>query len=306
MRRIFLTTLFCLTSACSIFANDSQVHKPKADLATITTFNLIDNRIFINTFINHDGPFKFVFDTGAPNVMTPEVFSKLKTPLKKNDKQITKVDQIQIGQLVFINQEFKIIDLSEIKKALNLTDLDGAFGYQALEEYVVSISYEDQTISLDRELTNEMKEGYQSVDFELVNNRPVISAKINNQTARVAIDTADRSALTIFKNFRGRKQIADIFKNSKEQITSYGLEGPVPALLGRANVLQISSQIEIRNVMARALTNNKGPYATTDIHASIGNEILKQFDLIFDYRDKTLYFKKNENFGKVTDFVPLK
>ena len=318
MKSIFLSVLFLLITACShFFANDSKPARKKTELATTTPFELADNRIFINVFINHDGPFKFLFDTGSTNVMTPEVAKKLKLPLKKDptdakgagEKSVqayqTKVDQIQLGQIVFLHQDFHVIDLSEIKKALKLPALDGAFGYEVLEEYIVSVQFQDQMLTLDKSFKENMRNGYQSLPFQLIAKSPVINAKINNQSVQILLDTGDRSALTILKNFRGKKEIADIFKNSKEQVTDYGVGGPIPALLGRANILELTPSIKLRNVMARAPTTAKGFNALQNIDASIGNEILKQFDVIFDYRGKNIYLKKNDRFGQPTQFNPV-
>ena len=316
--KISLVCALILLSACAntLYRGSFRPARPKAELTTTTPFDLVDNRIFITVFINHQGPFKFMFDTGGANVMTPELAKKLdlqriqdKDTSGAGEKSVktqrTKVDQIQIGQIVFLGQNFQVIDLSDIKHAMKIPEFDGIFGYEVLEEYILSVSFQDQTLTLDKEFKEGMRTDYSVLQFQLVNNKPVISGEIQNQLVKILIDTGDRSALTIFKGLREKKEMASLFKNAREHITGYGVGGPIPALLGHVPILELHPQIELKNVIARSPTTAKGFNAITDFDASVGNEVLKQFELIFDYRNKYLYMKKNENFGQQTKFTPV-
>ncbi len=112
-------------------------------------------------------------------------------------------------------------------------------------------------------------------------------------------------ALTVFKNFQVHKRIADIFENEPAQTTGFGGGGPIPAKLSYIENLSLNKKIEIKHVVARAPTNKGGFNSLKDMNASIGNEVIKQFNAIFDYKNNMLYLEKNKTFGTQTKFTKV-
>ena len=318
MRLKHFTTLttIVLTSACS------SITRPQNDTMTnlISSpkpipFDLLDNRIFVDVTLNGQGPFKFVFDTGGSNCLTPEVARRLGlqlTPIDQatgaGEKSVkawkTLVNTFQVGEIQLSKQEFIVLDFSPIKKAFGLPAFDGIFGYEILQRFSTKINFVDSNISFFSQKTFKEKD-FSAIPFSLTSEKPVISAKINGVDAKVLIDTGDRSALTIFSNFRQHNAIKPNYEGREQKISGYGVGGPIPAIVSEVDSVELNPHIKLKNVVSRFPVTKGGFNAIENANASIGNEILRQFDVVFDYQSLTIYFRPNKFFGERTRFIPV-
>jgi len=310
--------LLFLVSTVGIPAYSTEKKAANAAVTTGTSvpFELIDNRIFVNVFLNGQGPFKFIFDTGGGNSLSPETAQKLglKTIAAGEatgagedsvPMQSSKMAKLQVGDLVFSDQDFLVIDYSPIKRAFQMKSFDGVFGFEILQRFVTYIDYQKKILSFVPNTLPVKTNGYESVSFEIIGDKPVIQARINGLSAKVLIDTGDRSALTVFKNLYVKKEMENIFSASPIQTTGYGIGGPIPARLGQVKLLGLTENLRLTDVIARAPTTKGGFNSEKNVNASIGTEVLKQFDVIFDYKNKLAYFKANKGFGQKTIFTKV-
>lgn len=286
-------------------------------ITTVIPFELIDNRIFVDVFIESKGPFKFIFDTGSTNVLTPAVAQKLNLNLQRDadgagaGETAFRVDQakvknLRIGDIHLANQDFSVIDMSDIQNAFRMPACDGTFGYEVLLQYLASVDFEKNQLTLTngQDLLRESK--YTKIPFQLLFDKPVIDAQIDGLHAKVLIDTGDRSALTVFKNFRDQhSKIAKVYDRSEERVTGFGAGGPVLAQLGYISSLEVAPGLSMKKVVSRAPTTLKGFNALKDMNASIGNEVLRQFHVAFDYKNRYVYLAKNRRFGAPTQFTEV-
>jgi len=288
-----------------------------ADLnLTPIKFDLLDNRIFVDVFINDQGPFKFIFDTGGSNSMSFELATKLNLPVKEigdgtgagNGTQKmgqTQVKKIKFGDINQANQEFLVMDFSKIQSAFKFKALDGIFGFEVLQKYFALIDFENLNLNFHNTEFDFDNSGFEVMTFDLIYEKPFIKTTINGLTANTLIDTGDRSALTITTRFLKHKSIARLFKGKPVIVTGYGIGGPIPARLSYLDSLNIGPSTGLVNVVSRAPTLPGGFNSIKGLDASIGNEILKQFNIGFDYKNKMIYLKKNRNFGIQTTFTPV-
>lgn len=279
-------------------------------------FELIDNRIFVDVYINDKGPFKFIFDTGGNNSMTFDLAKRLGLPVQGSGNGTgggrgsqtvgkTKVRKFQIAGIDSIDQDFWVIDYSKIQKSFNLDALDGIFGYEILEKYLTYIDFENSYLSFFSRSSDFNARGFDIINFTLEYEKPFLKTKINGFDANTLVDTGDRSALTVTKIFRKRSSINNAFKEKPEVISGYGVGGIIPAKISTLVSLAITNKAQIKDVASRAPTAKGGFNSIIGLDASIGNEVLKQFNLGFDYRNKILYLQKNKNYGQKTKFVPV-
>lgn len=313
--KYLLVVASSLISACTSMNQTSERPATQALQSKPIAFELLDNRMFVDVMLNGKGPFKFVFDTGGSNCLTPEVASILGLTTKPigdatgaGEKSVeawqVQIDTFQIGEIKIPSQEFMVLDFSPIKRAFALPAFDGIFGYEFLQKFSAKIDFVESTISF-LPLGQVASDGFSVIPFTLMGDKPVISAKINNLDAKILIDTGDRSALTVFSNFRKNKAIENAFKGRAHQVTGYGIGGPIPAILSKVDSLEISPQAKLKNVVSRAPTTKGGFNSIPNVNASIGNEVLRQFEVVFDYQNKHLYLKPNKFYGESTRFVPV-
>lgn len=296
----------------------SCLSKPRSQLeavmpASIVKFQYFDNRIMVPIWINEQGPFHMVFDTGGSNVMMPEVARQLKIATQDagmaggaGDRQLPMqsgtVKMVRVGSLVFKDQEFLVLDLSPIKKAFGFKKFDGVVGYEWLLKYAVKIDYDNSELTF-LEFDHFSPKGIR-IPFELYGNKPVIPAKILQSETQVLVDTGDRSSFTLFRKYAATHAMAQHFGNNTV-VSGYGVGGAIPAKLGQLPKLTLGdSGVELMQVPARLPTTEKGFFAKSDLGGSVGNGLMQNFVVSFNYKDKVMYLEKGLGRSGEYHFVP--
>lgn len=304
---IFILVIFFCFFTEFVYATPSSHH---------IKFELIDNRIFVDVYINNQGPFKFIFDTGGNYSMTFDLAKKLSLPVQdagngtgagsgSQPMGITKVQSFQIAGINSTDQDFLVMDYSKIQKSFNLKSLDGILGFEILQSYLTYIDYENSDLFFFSDPRELNKNEFIVLNFTLKFNKPFLKTSVNGMMANTLVDTGDRSALTVTKRLQKFKSIKNSFFNKPEVISGYGIGGPILAKVSTLDSLKFASVEEIKEISARVPTAESGFNSIKGLDASIGNEVLKQFNLGFDYKNKILYIRKNKNFGEKTKFTPV-
>lgn len=287
---------------CTLLAQAKEIKVP---------FEFFDNRILVQVEVNDQGPFTFIFDTGGSNIMTPEVAQKLNLSMTAHkkingagsnsvDSSKVKIESMKLGRFQLKSQDFLTIDLNPIRKAFQFKQLDGIIGYEVLMQKVVTINYLEKSLTL-----TDAQNSKNGIGFDFEDEKPVIPATIDGKQARILIDTGDRSAMTLFKQYASTTGLNKKFADANEQITGYGVGGPIPAKLKTLDLI-LNNQIFLPGVLARFPTLKKGVFATSKLSASIGNEVLRRFTVTFDYKNKTIQLIPNQNLKEPYIFVPVK
>lgn len=304
-----LTLILLLNSPNLAFAQNTSVQPTKIK------FVLDDNRIFVDVALNNQGPFKFIFDTGGANTMTPEVAKALHLSVTPGDDsggagngQIptgnTEVGELSLGATKLTKQPFMVMDLSPIQRAFHFVKLDGIVGLELLQKFATLIDYDSQELIFYPSFPKEMASAFDEIPFELLFDKAAITVRIAGITAKVLIDTGDRSALTIFRNFRRHSEIAAVYKKKPIVTSGCGIGGPIPARIGRVKTFDIGG-FQIKHLISRAPTTKGGFNSITEAQASIGNETLREFIVGIDFKNKLLLLKPSRQFGRTTEFVPV-
>jgi hypothetical protein len=150
-----------------------------------------------------------------------------------------------------------------------------------------------------------LEKTYKKVVIEVENYKPYCSAQVNFEqqmqpmSAKVLIDTGNSDALWLFKETDSRIEVPI------RQITDYlgrGLNGDVFGQRGRVKSLQISDFILPKPIASfpDSLYINSISLAKNRV-GSIGSEMIKRFNVIFDYQSGVLYLKKNNLFRNPFD-----
>lgn len=275
-------------------------HLNKSDLALSPikplSFEYFDNRIVVPVTINGIGPFHMIFDTGGSNMLMPDAVEKLKLKTADagfgsgaGDKQIpmqtTIVKSYKLGAIEMLNQDFHVMDLTHIKKAFGFKHLDGIIGYELLLKYAVTIDYDNKKLIFEN-FDNFHPKGTK-ISFKVYGDKPVIPATIDGEETELLIDTGDRSSFTAFKMFSNENNLGKYFEKA-EVVSGYGVGGPIPARLGKIPEVVFGKSIKLANVSARLPLTKAGFFATSELGGSVGNGLLQDFIVSFNYRDKEM------------------
>ena len=270
-------------------------------------FELIDNRIFVNVMINGHGPFHMILDTGASLGVSPEVAQKAGLIVESTREeggvgektvraQDTHVRELTLGFLRFSNLECSIIATDDSPYVFGKVPVDGFFGLEVFEKYVVRHDYQHKELTFyDPKNYNYSGTG-EPVPFERQGIIPVISASFDGIDGHFGVDTGARSALILYGPFVADHHLAEKYQPKFQGVSGWGLGGPVRSYMVRSQSLKIG-QFELHGLVARLSLNKSGATVSTSKSGLIGPDVLKQFVFICDYARQRLIFEKNSDFG---------
>lgn len=269
---------------------------PKKYNETIS-FEIESNYIILP--IEIDGKkYRFLFDTGATNVVNSSVFKDFKeisevnihdSNSKKEEMKMVEVPVYKLGNLSFHNFKFMKFDFSK-NFIFNCLNLDGIFGSNSLKDSVVKIDYQNKKITI----TNSIKNILTSIKGEkmkLVGSQktPYFQLKLSGK------DKAKEDVL-FDSGYRGFYLQSDraykILKN--KDIYENVISAPAQLSLGLFG-LELLSEKSIFTIpnfqFGKAKFINVTSYFSNNGDSLLGVEILKYGNLILDFLNSKYYFE---------------
>ena len=284
-------------------------------------FELINNVILIPIEVNGVA-LKFLLDTG---VSKPIIFNFIKgsDSLKILNSEKIKIkglgdgdyidalrsshNTFKIGEAINTDQTLFAVFDSRINLAPKLgTPIDGIIGYDIFKDFIVEINYASRYIKLYNPSRYKYKKcnRCEVLDLEFKDNRPYLNANVTIQDKLVSVkllmDSGGSDALWLFED-----KTKGLVLNDKyfEDFLGSGLSGDVYGKRTKIEALNIN-QFTINkpkvafpdSVMVNAVKKFK------DRDGTIGGEILKRFNLIVDYSNAKITFKKNSSFNNAFSY----
>jgi hypothetical protein len=304
-------------------AQNSLIHlhfkKSKAKRTNIK-FKLINNLIVVPVFINGSDTMRFILDTGVSHTMITSLHGA--PGISFNYAREIELFGLGRGREVKAFHSFgnvlelpgvqgfnhNIIILQEefdyLSQGLG-TQIHGLLGYDVFDSFVVEIDYKSRRLTLyDRKfyLSRRRKKALKksrSVELEIVRRKPFINATILDDfnqeiDARLLIDCGASHAISLFESTDDRLEIPD---NSIYTFVGVGLSGDIYGHIGRAKRFTMGNY-KIKKPLVtypdEESVNISG--YDNDRSGSIGADILRRFDVIFDYRGNEMLLKPNSSF----------
>lgn len=296
-----IATLIVLTSCKSIgfYLSANRGEYKSIEESVEIPFTLEKEMIIIQVKINNE-EHRFLFDTGAPNIISLEIAAKLKEKRrvykvsdsgnKSNNLQFCKVPKIEIGNAIFENTFTAITDLN-ISDPLSCFHLDGLIGANLMQKANLQIDYLNKKLRFFDEgaIQIDTTKGFWIPIIQSVQGSPFIYLTIGDKTELFLIDTG-------FNYFISSNQAEDkknTILNKEERFTRIG-----------ATSAGIFGDHEIDTSYIYSLSNFKigGNEVQIDgriqsdnmANKLIGNLFLKNYTLTFDWKNKKVFFEKND------------
>lgn len=178
----------------------------KTEIPFETRLGVIILKVEING-IEYD----FLFDTGAPNVISKELAQELKFKSKAKSKtkdsqgkyvkvEYGSIDTISVGGIAFTNLGVGVIDL-KASNTIACLELDGILGANLMRQAIWQIDYENQVITLsdNMEMLTISDEAI-SVPFTTkTSGTPMLQMKLDSSISqkRVTLDTGSNGHITL-------------------------------------------------------------------------------------------------------------
>jgi predicted aspartyl protease len=280
-------------------------HITAASGVTRIPFRIVRDHIHVQVQV--DGhPLQMLVDTGGMNILLPAAVKKigLKTEgelvgrgvgEQTTQVALARATSLRLGEVEFDKPLFYILDFGQLPDVEG-EDFDGVIGYELFQRFGVTIDYANRQLLLANMEKFTPPAGATAVPFTLIERIPLIEGRIDGRPARISVDTGSGAAIDLHSPFVRQHGLKQRYGASYEQISGWGVGGPMRAWPVRLGKLEIGG-FELPQVAASLYTGDKGAFASPDNDANLGGRVLGRFTVAFDYVNKKMYLAPNARFG---------
>jgi hypothetical protein len=272
-------------------------------------FNIERNRVIIPTVVNGSKPLNLILDTGmgfdgvylfhknALNLIDTAGAIEVQVP-GAGSGEASKATMIETGRIEFgevaVDSQRVLVSHSIHTQSF---PTDGVIGWNFFGHYIVEIDYDRQLIYLRDSSYVPSDSSWQELPVEMKRNLPflkvtteVVEGEVVPMT--VYIDLASGDALELL--MRPEQKYTLPGKLKKDNLGT-GLSGDINGYMGRSRRLQIGKYElrDIRTAFAPAEIRSKQEGAD----GILGNDLIRRFNIIFDYPHSRLFIRPNKTFG---------
>ncbi len=313
MKLLFRYIILSFLGLSSCLLNGQGHFFLKDDVSKRINFEFTSNLIIIPIEINGVA-LSFVLDTGVSKPILFNLTDRDSLDLKNTetfylhglgaDGKIEALkssnNSFKIGDAVSKDQDLYVVFDNSINFTPRLGVLvHGIIGYDVFKDFVVEINYNSKYIKLHKPNSFEPKTSkrWKTIPIEVYSKKPYIESKVtlNNdeKLVKLLVDTGSSDALWLFEN-------EDLAPNEDLFFIDYlgkGLSGSVYGKRSKIKKFQLFD-FELSNV--NVAFPDSSSIDLSKIYkgrrGSLGGEILKRFNLFFDYSNNRLHLRKNSFF----------
>jgi predicted aspartyl protease len=274
-------------------------------------FQLTSNLIIMPVIINNSDTLNFVLDTGVSSIIVTDPALAVSLNLKKTRKVkiagagegnaqmafVSPGNTIKIGDIVGKNQNIVVLenDFLDISQILGMK-IHGIFGYDIFNYFIVNIDFAASQINLQKPEKYKYKPSKGELfPIEIEETKPYINdvmITIKGQTVatRLMIDTGAGHAISL--EIDEANELKRPNKLIRAQLGK-GLNGIINGNYGRTEKMTFG-KFELKDIItsfpdSESITKNLSK--TIERNGNIGCEILRRFNVTFNYRDKYMVLK---------------
>lgn len=260
-------------------------------------FDECDGHICIEVALNGHGPFHFVLDTGARNALSQRVFKQMQ--LSETGKVIvagvgpdvehastTRIERTGLGALTLHQQDFMVIS------ALDQTGIDGLLGYEWLLRAPVLIDYTTHRLTWYEPGNFHYSGKASATPLYFDHMAPRIDGVLDGFEGRFGVDTGSELSLTLTKSFMERYGLMKKYAGTDhDSISSSGVGGASNLIAGRGALFRLGG-VAIQQPALELSMDDVGVINHAKVAGNIGNGVLRQMKVLFDYPHQTVYLER--------------
>ncbi len=288
----------------------------KKDIIKIP-FKLVNNLVIIPLNVNGTS-LNFLLDTGVRETLlfsldeTEQVkfesiekikFTGLgnKEPFdgfKSSNNLVSSKGFVDKNHIIYIVLDQNINISSQVGFPIN-----GIIGYHFFKNHSIEIKYKQNKINIYNSINSiskKAKNKYQKASISIEEGKPYIQTKIvfENQSvdfdAKLLIDTGNSDALWLFQDKNAAIRIPE---KTYSDFLGKGFGGNIYGERGRLKSFKLGGFIFNKPLISFPdSTATEGIEMVEDRVGSIGSEIMKRFNTLYDYQNNAIYLEKNGNF----------
>ncbi len=201
-----------------------------------------------------------------------------------------KVSQAQIKTISIGKTIWKHAAVGTAKQAAR--GMDGRFGWHAFENKILTIDSEKQYLIISERLPKNTKQ-YKKMDIAFIKSWPCLESTIQNGESRYKsyflMDNGSELAMVLNKDWMIHNQFSNDLKVIKESTISDGAGNQLKTKTVMISKVNIAG-FELKHIPTLIL-EGEGPMG--EVINYFGNDILKRFNLVLDFKHDKAYIKLN-------------
>lgn len=253
------------------------------------------------TINGHKG--RFLFDTGAPNVLSKEFSQKLN--LKKlaygsvgdsggnvlNNQAFIQIETITLGKVTFKNTGAIIQDLGT-SQAMKCLNIDGIIGANLMRNAFWRIDYQNKKIEITDDLNRfELTNEYSTINFKTkTQGTPLIDLDIDGiKVKNLTFDTGSNGQMSIptsaLQALQKTKTVSSTYSIGS---TTYGVGGKAKndtLFYGIIDTIKIGN-LNLEKKIIKFSTHSD----------NIGNKYFENYNVVLDWKNEKIYMKELQNY----------
>jgi hypothetical protein len=266
---------------------------------TTVPFQLINNHIYAEVKVNGKGPFRFIFDTGGHDLLTPETARALSVASEGQaagtgageatvDVAFAKGVTFQIGDLVLKDQTITVLPF-EASQVEGFPE-QGMIGFEVFRRFVTEIDYGAKTLTFIDPARFDPAGAGVAVPFVLYSHLPQVKGAFEGLPGVFDIDTGSRVEVTLTKPFVDANGLKAAHPKGVTAVDGWGVGGRSISYLTRGRSLFLGP-VRIAGVVAGLATQARGSFADPNYQGNVGGGVLKRFSVTFDYDRQVMYLR---------------
>ena len=291
----------CYTQIASAIAPEDNL---KSDIAThdsipfiLTSFNAIQ----VKSIINDTDTLNLHFDVGSFDFrLTKDAILK-KTKLLSNQpdalagktnpdyNHLNKVFKIQLGKLVWNNPEV-------VPTGATAHGMDGRFGWNLFEGKIIELDYDHNLLIIHSRLPKTLN-SYSKSKMEFIHSFVFIKAAFKKENKKYPgdflIDTGSDQAIILDSTWASQQNYTENLKLIKSSVLRDPRGVKYETKIVLSPLIKIDN-FELTNIPAYVL-GSKNPVGFKINY--LGNDLLKRFNMIMDFKNDYLYLKPHKLMG---------
>lgn len=293
--------------AAALSIPPSSVHDFSIAGAASTTapISIINDHIYVDVMLDGKGPFRFAFDTGGQNIVTPRVaallhiksagsFNIMGVGKQSEGVQFTRVETMRIGAATIRNQDFLVLPIGAGFGMSEGVKIDGLVGPAIPDRFLTTIDYLHGRLTLA--LPGSVMPQGSAVPFVFDNTIPQLETSIDGVAARTMLDTGNRGQLDLMTPFVASHPTIAAYAKTGNAVTGFGVGGASFGRLGRIPSVSIGP-FSLQGVVTSFGTQQTGATANPLTDANLGGGVWNRFVLTLDYAHQRIFLLPNARYG---------
>lgn len=273
------------------------------------TFDLIDGLIVIPVSINGGEKLNFILDTGtrSPIILNKKYVKNLKLPLSRTmsfqgagngslvSGRVVPIMSLQVGDAIAAHIGGVLLDKNPLSNlVIQNKKIHGVIGATLFRSFAVEIDYPTHTIRLHKNDAFLDKNLYSEHEMKIDSSRPVVSVEVKTELGELPlslmIDTGFNNNLLLYDPNQQYHQ------PGKLQTIGKGYSGNIKATVRQIKSIKLADR-QIFDVNTYFPSNKSYKKSSDEGYDQrdgiIGNKLLLQFCIVFDYAHEKLYLQEH-------------